>query len=112
MERLLIVGAGDIARRALPALLARYATTVVVRGNPAPLVDPGVRTVAGDLDPPESLAPLTHAAHVVLPAAPPTESGSRDGRTRNLVAALAGARMLPRRVVCISPSGVYGDCAA
>ncbi len=110
MERLLIVGAGDIARRALPALLARYATTAVVRGNPAPLVDRGVRTVAGDLDRPESLAPLTLAADVLLHAAPPTGSGSRDERTRNLVAALAGARMLPRRVVYISTSGVYGDC--
>ncbi len=107
MERLLIVGAGDIARRALPALLARYETTALVRGSPAALVDRGVRIVAGDLDRPES---LTLAADVLLHAAPPNESGSRDARTRNLVAALAGARMLPRRVVYISTSGVYGDC--
>lgn len=110
MERLLIVGAGDIARRALPALLARYATTALVRGTPVPLADRGVRAVAGDLDRPESLAALAVAADVLLHAAPPTESGARDARTRNLVAALAGARMLPRRVVYISTSGVYGDC--
>ncbi len=110
MERLLIVGAGDIARRALPALLARYEITAVVRGSPAALVDQGVRAVAGDLDRPDSLAPLALAADVLLHAAPPTESGSRDERTRNLVAALSGARMLPRRVVYISTSGVYGDC--
>ena len=107
MERLLIVGAGDIARRALPALLARYATTALVRGDPAGLEGRGVRTVAGDLDRPESLAA---AADVVLHAAPPNESGVRDERTRNLVAALSGARMLPRRVVYLSTSGVYGDC--
>jgi len=107
VERLLIVGAGDIARRALPALLARYATTALVRGDPAGLEGRGVRTVAGDLDRPESLAA---AADVVLHAAPPNESGVRDERTRNLVAALSGARMLPRRVVYLSTSGVYGDC--
>jgi nucleoside-diphosphate-sugar epimerase len=110
VERLLIVGAGDIARRASPALLARYATTALVRGTPVPLADCGVRAVAGDLDRPESLAALAVAADVLLHAAPPTESGARDARTRNLVAALAGARMLPRRVVYISTSGVYGDC--
>jgi nucleoside-diphosphate-sugar epimerase len=110
VERLLIVGAGDIARRALPALLARYEATAVVRSSPAPLMDRRVRTVAGDLDRPESLEPPALAADVLLHAAPPTESGSRDERTRNLVAALAGARMLPRRVVYISTSGVYGDC--
>jgi hypothetical protein len=31
MERLLIVGFGDVARRALPALVARYDTLAVVR---------------------------------------------------------------------------------
>lgn len=111
MERLLIVGAGDIARRALPALLARYAVAALVRGSPAALADRGVHTVAGDLDRPGSLEPLTLAADVLLHAAPPTGSGTRDERTRNLVAVLAGARMLPRRVVYISTSGVYGDCS-
>jgi nucleoside-diphosphate-sugar epimerase len=110
VERLLIVGAGDIARRALPALVARYATAAIVRGDPAPLATRGVRAVAGDLDRPESLAPDALAANILLHAAPPNESGARDERTRNLVAALAGARMLPRRVVYISTSGVYGDC--
>jgi nucleoside-diphosphate-sugar epimerase len=109
VERLLIVGAGDIARRALPALVARYATTALVRGDPAALAGRGARVVAGDLDRPETLAPLD-AAEVVLHAAPPNEHGPHDERTRNLVAALAGARMLPRRVVYLSTSGVYGDC--
>jgi nucleoside-diphosphate-sugar epimerase len=111
VERLLIVGAGDVARRALPALLARYAVAALVRGSPAALADRGVHTVAGDLDRPGSLEPLTLAADVLLHAAPPTGSGTRDERTRTLVAALAGARMLPRRVVYISTSGVYGDCS-
>ncbi len=110
MERLLIVGAGDIARRALPALIARYATTALVRGSPARLADRGVRVVAGDLDRPETLAAAASGAEACLHLAPPGETGPRDERTRNLVAALSGARMLPRRVVYISASGVYGDC--
>jgi nucleoside-diphosphate-sugar epimerase len=110
VERLLIVGAGDVARRALPALLARYETTALVRGAPAPLADRGARVVAGDLDRPETLAAIAGQAEVCLHLAPPSESGHRDERTRNLVAALTGARMLPRRVVYISTSGVYGDC--
>jgi nucleoside-diphosphate-sugar epimerase len=109
MERLLIVGVGDVARRALPALAARYDVLALVRsaGSPAPL---GVRVAIGDLDRPETLAPLAGAADAVLHLAPPDESGAGDSRTRNLVAALSGARMVPRRVVYISTSGVYGDC--
>jgi nucleoside-diphosphate-sugar epimerase len=107
MERLLIIGPGDVARRALPELAVRYAATALVRGDPAAL---GIATVAGDLDRPASLAPLAGTAEVVLHAAPPAESGARDERTRNLIGALSGAAMLPRRVVYLGTSGVYGDC--
>jgi len=110
VERLLILGAGDIARRALPALTSRYAVAALVRGDPGTLAGRGVRTLAGDLDRPESLAALAGTAALVLHAAPPAETGARDARTRNLVAALSGARMLPRRIVYLSTSGVYGDC--
>jgi nucleoside-diphosphate-sugar epimerase len=110
VERLLIVGAGDIARRALPALAARYATTALARGDPAALAGRGVSVVTGDLDRPDSLARLTGVADVVLHSAPPGDVGANDTRTRDLVTALSGARMLPRRVVYISTSGVYGDC--
>ncbi len=111
MERLLVVGAGDVARRSLPALAARHETLALVRGEPpAWLARHGVRAVRGDLDRPESLAELAGTAALILHFAPPGESGDRDPRTRALVAALSGARMLPRRVVYISTSGVYGDC--
>jgi len=110
VERLLILGAGDIARRALPALASRYAVAALVRGDPGPLAGRGLRTLAGDLDRPESLAALAGTAALVLHAAPPAETGARDARTRSLVAALSGARMLPRRIVYLSTSGVYGDC--
>jgi nucleoside-diphosphate-sugar epimerase len=107
VERLFIVGAGDIARRALPALLTRYETAVLVRGSSEPLASRGASVVVGDLDRTDT---LRAAADVVLHLAPPNEDGARDERTRNLVAALTGARMLPRRLAYISTSGVYGDC--
>ena len=107
MEKLLVIGPGDIARRALPVLAARYAVTALVRGGAAAA---GIAAIAGDLDRPDSLAPLAGVADVVLHAAPPADAGERDERTRHLLAALSGARMLPRRVVYLSTSGVYGDC--
>ena len=110
MERLLIVGVGDVARRALPALVARYDTLAMVRAA-GPTVPTGVRLAIGDLDLPATLAPLAGAADVVLHLAPPDETRDGDGRTRNLIIALSGARILPRRLVYISTSGVYGDCA-
>ena len=109
MERLLIVGVGDVARRALPALVARYDTLALVRAA-GPAVPTGVRLAIGDLDHPATLAPLAGAAELVLHLAPPDETRAGDTRTRNLINALSGARMLPRRLVYISTSGVYGDC--
>jgi len=110
MERLLIVGVGDVARRALPALVARYDTLAMVRAA-GPAVPTGVRLAIGDLDLPATLAPLAGAADVVLHLAPPDETRDGDVRTRNLIIALSGVRILPRRLVYISTSGVYGDCA-
>ena len=123
MERLLIIGCGDIARRALPELRSRYRVTALVRSaldHPAgfagtpPLQGGDVEIIEGDLDRAESLAPLAGRAECIAHFAPPAGNGSVDVRTRNLIAALAprgrGA-MLPQRFLYISTSGVYGDCA-
>ena len=64
----------------------------------------------GDLDDPHSLHRLAGLAHIVLHLAPPPNTGEHDTRTRNLLAALAhGSR--PHKLIYISTSGVYGDCA-
>jgi nucleoside-diphosphate-sugar epimerase len=97
MKRLLIVGYGDIARRAAPLLSSRFDLRVASRSN-------GL-----DLDRPESLASLDFA-DAVLHSAPPPQSGETDTRSANLVAALERQRILPTRFVYISTSGVYGDC--
>jgi len=66
--------------------------------------------VLGDLDRAESLERLAGLADLVLHLAPPPREGSRDTRTRHLLAALSRGRSLPRRLVYISTTGVYGDC--
>jgi nucleoside-diphosphate-sugar epimerase len=97
MKKLLIVGYGDIARRAAPRLEARYA------------LQPLSRRHGFDLDRPDTLGDLPEA-DAVLHCAPPPGIGTADTRTTHLLAALAKRRILPARVVYVSTSGVYGDC--
>jgi nucleoside-diphosphate-sugar epimerase len=115
VETLLIVGCGDIARRALPLLKARYRVCALVRSPDSGLAASGVEQIEGDLDDSESLAPLAGRAQRVAHLAPPAQTGLQDSRTRNLLAALSATAksgvMLPRRFVYLSTSGVYGDCA-
>jgi nucleoside-diphosphate-sugar epimerase len=108
MKTLLVVGCGDVARRALPALVARWRVTALVRRPDA--APSGADAVIGDLDRPATLAPLARGFDAVLHLAPPPDSGSGDPRTVHLVAALEARAMLPERLVYISTSGVYGDC--
>jgi nucleoside-diphosphate-sugar epimerase len=112
MNTLLIVGFGDIARRALPELAARFSVTVMVRSErlaEAAAVR-GARVEPGDLDEPTSLARFAGQASHVVHLAPPPNAGTTDPRTRNLLAALASRPPLPQRLVYISTSGVYGNC--
>lgn len=110
MKRILIVGCGDVALRTIPLLNKCYRIFALVR-NPAyceRLRALGVVPVLGDLDDARSLPHLAGLADAVLHLAPPPSSGN-DSRTRHLLAALSRGK-LPRRLVYISTSGVYGDC--
>jgi nucleoside-diphosphate-sugar epimerase len=97
MKRLLIAGFGDIARRALPCLERRFQVTPLSRRH------------GFDLDRPETLA--LPALDALLHCAPPPAQGESDTRSANLLAALEKGGILPARIVYISTSGVYGDCA-
>jgi nucleoside-diphosphate-sugar epimerase len=107
----LIVGCGDVVRRALPVLTRRWQVVALVREPDPALRALGVRQVRGDLDRPATLRRLAGLAHAVLHSAPPPGEGDDDPRTRRLLAVLARRRSLPRRLCYISTSGVYGDCA-
>jgi nucleoside-diphosphate-sugar epimerase len=66
--------------------------------------------VLADLDDRASLQRLAGIADCVLHLAPPPGEGQRDQRTRNLLAALGKGESLPRRLIYVSTSGIYGDC--
>jgi len=95
MKRLLIAGFGDVARRAAPLLESRFAVLRLSRRE------------GYDLDRPETLR--LGAFDALLHCAPPPRAGDVDTHTANLLAALANAKLA--RIVYISTSGVYGDCA-
>ncbi|MBA4094039.1 MAG: NAD(P)-dependent oxidoreductase [Candidatus Accumulibacter sp.] len=113
MQNLLIVGCGDVARRVLPRLVGRYRVYALLRDAEqfAWWRRAGAVPVLADLDDARSLARIAGLAEVVLHFAPPPERGAVDTRMRRLLAALAKGKSLPQRLVYISTSGVYGDCA-
>jgi nucleoside-diphosphate-sugar epimerase len=110
MNRLLIVGCGDIALRALPRLACNYQVFGLVRAAAQAdrIAALGGIPLTGDLDDPATLHALAGGSDLVLHLAPPGESGDRDQRTANLIVALSTRP--PERLVYISTSGVYGDC--
>ncbi|MCG6932725.1 MAG: SDR family oxidoreductase [Gallionella sp.] len=116
MRRLLIVGSGDVALRAIPLLNKGYRVFALVRdpSRCAGLRELGAIPLLGDLDDRASLAHIGGLADAVLHLAPPPGAGMHDPRTKNLLSALSRVRGrrkgLPKRLVYISTSGVYGNC--
>lgn len=112
MNRVLIVGSGDVVRRIIPWLALRFRVRAVVRRPEecAALRALGAEPLVADLDVPGSLRRLAGIAEYVLHCAPPPGQGDDDPRTRRLLAALTRRGSLPRRISYISTTGVYGDC--
>ena len=112
VQKILIVGSGDVARRILSRLARRSRVYALLR-DPAQAAawrSAGARPVIADLDDRNSLQRLAGLADVVLHLAPPPGEGSSDTRTGKLLAALSKSKSLPRRLVYVSTTGVYGDC--
>ncbi len=112
VPRLLIIGCGDVALRAAPALRKKFRLFGLTRTteNFPSLRFHGITPLLGDLDVPWTLRRLGGIADCVLHTAPPPNRGGFDTRTRHLLTALSKGEMLPQRIVYISTSGVYGDC--
>jgi nucleoside-diphosphate-sugar epimerase len=109
LPRVLILGCGDVGLRLVPLLLPRY-RVLAVTSNPerrAELRAAGAVPIVADLDAPLTLGRLADLAPTIVHLAPPQSEGRIDRRTRNLAAILPeGARL-----VYVSTTGVYGDCA-
>jgi nucleoside-diphosphate-sugar epimerase len=112
MWRILIIGPGDVALRLVPQLTIKFRVFALVRNRERAelLRDANVIPIIGDLDDLRSLKRIGGIADMVLHFAPPPSSGAIDSRTKNLIAALSAGGSVPRRLVYISTSGVYGDC--
>lgn len=107
--RLLIVGCGDVGLRLLP-LLRQYFRIFALTSQTerhAELRAAGAIPIIANLDAPRSLARLANLAPNIIHLAPPRSDAETDTRTRNLIAILPDKS----RLVYVSTSGVYGDCA-
>jgi nucleoside-diphosphate-sugar epimerase len=107
-----IVGCGDIGCRVAQACLQRgEPVTGWVRsdGSVAALRERRIAALKVDLDQPLSGLPSLAGDDLYYFAPPPAE-GRRDSRVARLIDALEGVGQ-PRRVVYLSTTGVYGDCA-
>ncbi len=116
MRNVLVIGCGDVALRTIPLLTPRYKVFALIRKQEyqTRLRVLGATPIMGDLDNRHSLARIAGISELVLHFAPPPKEGMCDSRTRNLLSALSHTRKrctkLPKRIVYISTSGVYGDC--
>lgn len=113
MRRLLIIGYGEVAERTAPLLASTHRLYALTRSREkvARIESVGITPITGDLDAPHTLRRLAGLAHDIIHFVPPQNEGDRDRRTAHLLAALGSRQSLPYRVVYISTSGVYGDCA-
>ena len=110
MNRLLIIGCGNVVRRALPQLAQHWRIYALVRQRDPALTALGVTQLLGDLDRADTLRRLRGIAQAVIHSAPPPDHGDIDPRTRRLIASLRSPRSLLQRLVYICTTGVYGDC--
>ncbi len=111
-EPVLIVGCGYLGRR----LAERYrhngaAVRGVVRSEEsrAVVAAAGLDGLRADLDEPQPPDLLAGGASLFYLVPPPVQ-GDRDSRLRALLGRLMGPAA-PRRIVYVSTTGVYGDCA-
>ena len=109
---MLIVGCGDVGRKvAAGARALDEPVYCLVRSaaSAAALQDLGLTSRAVDLDHADPSLDGDWDQAEILYLAPPPPTGDDDPRMRRFLHALPGGRR--HRIVYISTSGVYGDCA-
>ena len=108
----LIIGCGDIGERVARLERSEGRTVAgLVRSEESArrLRAAGIQPITADLETPASLNRLSLMDAVVYYFAPPPNEGVTDPRMETFVSVMSPTN-LPRRVVLISTTGVYGDC--
>ena len=108
MEHLFIVGCGAVGRRIARLALAQGVSVCTFNRGEAGL--PGTRHFTASLDDPAGLQGLPTRGAGVIYLAPPPGGGNEETRVRSFCAAIAAGEE-PEKLVYLSTSGVYGDCA-
>ncbi len=112
-NHIFIIGYGDIGRRVASLYRNNKASvTGLARSKSSVrlMKDDDVTPVIADLDDIDSLSGLRLSGTLVFYFAPPPSTGITDPRMNNFLASLDREK-LPRKIVYISTSGVYGDQA-
>jgi len=107
-----IIGCGAVGTQlAIAYQQAGMTVTGLVRSNESlrSLQNKGIQALQVDLDKPFKFDIEIKDAQF-FHFAPPPASGTLDTRTSQLLKALRSASALPKRIVYISTTGVYGDC--
>lgn len=112
MEKMLIIGCGDIGTRvARLAKRENAAVTTLVRSKEAAgkLESLAITTMIGNLDEPATFPTLPTRGSIILYSVPPPGGGFSDPRIRVFCRSIP-AEAMPKAVIYLSTSGVYGNC--
>ncbi|MCB1737451.1 MAG: NAD(P)H-binding protein, partial [Gammaproteobacteria bacterium] len=112
-NKVFIVGCGYVGERVAAEERHRGREVFALARSPRSaqhLLTFGIEPVRGDLDDPDSLQDMPTGRAIVYYLAPPPDKGDTDPRMAAFLNAIAPEH-LPRRLVLISTSGVYGNCA-
>lgn len=115
MQRILIAGCGDIGSNLGRQLGAAGYSVWGLKRDPSDLAPP-LQPLAADLSDPATLQLPPHLDAVIYSAAAASFSAADyqaayvDG-VRNLIAALRQARQSPQKILFVSSTAVYGQCA-
>jgi len=112
-KKIVIFGFGDIGQRIAAQLLdcsVEAKQIIAVRRSVQLIPDERIFDLQVDLDQSIEDLSLLQGENLIYLVPPPLE-GVIDSRSRNLLTKLTEQNILLRKIVLISTTGVYGDCA-
>ena len=110
-KRIYIIGYGDVGARIAPLLVEKNIDVYAVsRSNKREIANEHFHYLNIDLDQCESGPAIIEDKADVIYLAPPPIQGINETRIKAFLANLENNNTIPRRIVYISATGVYGDC--